>query len=415
MSIAIQEKEAVLSLIKYFSPHWQIIDCGSNKLNWSEVLMEHRDGSTEAGKYTIHSIEPNDKLRSYQQVKYDYNDNIKYYPYAAYNKSGHEIDFWYWENKNNGLSSIINNHKWEDELGEFRLHKKVKSITIDDVAHFLDEVDIVKIDVEGAEKFVVEGCEELMRTRKVKFIQVEYSPHYQFANTRFGEIIEFVEKFGYRVWSWNGKYFNKIEVDSFVEDYRLENFIISYLEIGQYHYTQLWNNEFKKNTEFLKGKVNLALEIGCFEGLSSNYICNELLSKEAGSRLICVDPLIDGVYLPQHKDNFIFEGQYERFIRNTKGQPIELIRKTSDEAFKSDLLPYLFDMAYVDGDHRGPSVYRDGVNCFNQLRIGGTLIFDDYEQSQDTKDGVNGFITKGGDRIEIVSMGYQVIVRKLAE
>ena len=104
MSIPVQEKESILSLIKYFAPHWIIIDCGSNKLQWSEALMEYRDSSTEAGKYTVYSIEPNERLRIYQQVRHDYNDQIRYIPYAAYNKSGERVNFYYWENRNCGLS-----------------------------------------------------------------------------------------------------------------------------------------------------------------------------------------------------------------------------------------------------------------------------------------------------------------------
>lgn len=424
MSIATQEKESILSLIKYFSPHWQIVDVGSNKLAWSEVLMEHRDSSTEAGKYTIHSIEPNDKLRAYQQVKHDYNDNISYYPHVAYNKSGQEIDFWYWENRNNGLSSILNNHRWEDELGEFRLHKKVRSITIDDITHFLDHVDIIKIDVEGAEKIVLEGCKQLLIEKKVKFIQIEYSEHYRIIDAKFTDIINYAEQFGYLTWEWRGDRFYQINKESFIEDYRLENFILTYKNISKrsrdyinFNYTQLWNNEFKKNTEFLKGKVNFALEIGSFEGLTANYICDELLNKTEGigSRMICVDPLIDGVYLEGHKDNYIFQGQYERFLNNTKDQPIELIRKTSDEAFAQDLDKYRFDFIYIDGDHRRNSVYHDGVNAFRVLRKGGYILFDDYGQSEETKEGVDAFIKKGMDdgKIEVVSIDYQVLIKRI--
>lgn len=418
MSIATEERGSILSLIKYFSPCWQIIDVGSNKLDWSEALMEYRDGSTEAGKYIIHSIEPNDKLRSYQQVKYDYNDNIRYYPYAAYNKSGQELDFWYWENKNNGLSSIFNNPRWEDELGEFRNHKKVKSIMIDDIAHFLKYVDIVKIDVEGAERVVLEGCEGLMREKKVKFIQVEYSEHYKLNNYKFKDIIEYVEQFGYSTWSWDGTSWNKINKEKFIEDYRLENFILTYKDISKgsrdyinFQYTQLWNSEFVKNTEFLKGKVKFALEIGCFEGLTSNYICDNLLIKNGKTRMICVDPLIDGIYLENHKDNYIFKGQYERFLNNTKDQPIELQRLTSKEAFPS-LQSYKFDFIYVDGDHTEEGVYFDASSYVNLLRIGGHMLFDDYGQSEETKRGVDRFLEQKKSNIEVLVKDYQVLIRK---
>lgn len=422
MSIAIQEKESILSLIEYFSPHWTIIDCGSNKGDWFDALINYRDSSTEAGKYTVYSIEPNDKLRSYQQVKYDYNDNIKYISEAAYEKSDLRLDFYFWENKNNGLSSLLNNKKWEEELGQFRKHKIVHTLALDDL-EVEGEIDIIKIDVEGAEQLVLKGCERLLKEKKVKFIQVEYSEHYKIIGAKFTDIIEYVEQFGYSVWSWDGKYWNKIKKEEFVENYGLENFILTYKNIGKgsrdyinLDYTQLWNSEFVKNTEFLKGKINLALEIGSFEGLTTNYICDELLDKGEGkgSRVICVDPLIDGVYLEGHKDNFILDGQYERFIRNTKDQPVELLRMRSEEAWPL-LANYWFDLIYIDGDHREQPVYNDGVNAFKRLRVGGILVFDDYEQAEETKRGVDGFIQKGKEfgKIEVVSMGYQVVVKKI--
>ncbi len=411
MSIGTQEQQAVLSLIKYFSDCWNIIDVGSNKLNWSEILINHRDGSTEAGKYTIHSIEPNDKLRSYQQVRYDYNDNIKYYPYAAYHTSGLELDFYHWENKNNGLSSLLNNHRWEDEVGEFRKIKKVKTITLTDI--FVEkEIDIIKIDVEGVEWHVLQGSKELLQSKRVKFIQIEYSEHYQLTGSTFKQIIDFVNQFGYNAWQWDGQYFQKLSSETFVEDYRLENFIITYIEIGRYHYTQLWNSEFIKNTKNLP-KFTTVLEIGCFEGLTTNYICDHLLEKDG--RVICVDPLTDE-YLPGHKDNAMFVGQYERFIKNTKNQPVELIRKTSKEAFAKELLPYAFDFVFIDGDHTQVMVYFDGCYAYLHCKIGGYILFDDYGQSEETRKGIDRFIEEHlkWNMIEVVIKEYQVLIKKIA-
>ena len=121
-------------------------------------------------------------------------------------------------------------------------------------------------------------------------------------------------------------------------------------------FTQDWNREFKENTKGIK--VDFALEIGCFEGLTTNYICDNLLSKEG--RIICIDPLPDDHNtLPFGEDNKIFEGQYDRFVRNTRGRPVELIRKKSDEAFDRNFRDYRFGLIYIDGDHREDAAARD--------------------------------------------------------
>jgi len=69
MSVSKIEEKALLELTQYFGPHWEVIDCGTNKGLWSDILINHRDGSTEAGKYIFHMIEPNDALRTFLEIK----------------------------------------------------------------------------------------------------------------------------------------------------------------------------------------------------------------------------------------------------------------------------------------------------------------------------------------------------------
>jgi len=105
-------------------------------------------------------------------------------------------------------------------------------------------------------------------------------------------------------------------------------------------YTHNWNAEFINNTNKLGiNNILLALEIGSFEGLTSNYIIDNLLDPING-KLICVDPLLDD-YITTDKNEIdiinnntvhkYFNGQYGRFINNTNhnSSKIELYRSTS--------------------------------------------------------------------------------------
>jgi len=83
----------------------------------------------------------------------------------------------------------------------------------------------------------------------------------------------------------------------------------------QKHYTQDWSHQFIMNTKGL-GKFDLAMEIGCFEGRTSNYIVDNLLTENG--KLICIDPLADG-NTPTIPMQPVFKNQYERFIHNTHG------------------------------------------------------------------------------------------------
>ena len=163
-------------------------------------------------------------------------------------------------------------------------------------------------------------------------------------------------------------------------------------------------------------KVDFALEVGCFEGLTTCYICDFMLNP--GGRIVCVDPLEDE-YLTEAVDDQakamndeykIFNGQYDRFIRNTKGKPVELIRKPSSKALP-EMHAYRFDFIYIDGDHREKAVYEDAVNCWAILKAGGHMLFDDYGW-ESTKKGVNKFLKEYRSKLDIVVNDYQLMIRK---
>jgi FkbM family methyltransferase len=407
MSISNSEHDALLYLTKFFADRWTIIDVGSNKGEWSDVLMRARDESMHAGKYDVYLFEPNKLLLDYTRVKYDYNDRVHFVDYAAYREDFKELDFHYFTNKNSGLSSIYDNPRW-DNLP--KRHGQVLSLTIDTFVKTktMANPDIVKIDVEGAEYDVMMGLRGLMSDKRVKFIQVEYSEHYKVAGYKFKDVIDLAAANGYFAHEWDGKYFKKIT--EFVEDYRLENFVFTYLPIERYHYTQLWNNEFKKNTANFHKKFEMVLEIGCFEGLTTNYICDNLLKD--GGRMICIDPLTDE-YLPGHEDNAMFVGQYDRFMRNTEGQPVELIRKKSSEVLPL-IRDYRFGLIFVDGDHSEQAVYNDGVMAIQVCRLNGYILFDDYGWREETKAGIDRFLKEFAPWIKVITKEYQVLVKLIS-
>ena len=188
------------------------------------------------------------------------------------------------------------------------------------------------------------------------------------------------------------------------------------------NFTHNWNQEFIKNSEGIREK-NLCLEIGCFEGLTSNYIVDNILS-ESG-RLICVDPLTD-VYLNDklselddnnnNKEWIYFKDQYSRFINNVsehiESGKIELIKDLSINVFNSLLDKYKesFDFIYIDGDHRPDGVYIDAINSFKLCKSGGYILFDDYTWG-DTGKGIDKFLNEV-DGYEILLKEYQILIIK---
>lgn len=385
------ERKAALALRPYMSKDPVIVDVGSNKGDWTAILGP--------GAGEVHLFEPNIVLLHYSMVRFDDAENFYFNNLAVFSESK-ELDFFYFTNSNNGLSSVYRNQKWVD-MGLPMETGKVQAITLDD--YFIDsdcKIDFLKIDVEGADFEVLKGADNLLNTQSVKFIQVEHSDHIKLSGSSWDQLVAYMESKGYFCYDFTGTEF----VRAF-EPYTQENyyFIISF--------TQDWNGEFKKNTEFLRGKVKFALEIGAFEGMTSCYICDNLLSD---GRLICVDPLPDDISeLPFGDDNKMFDGQYERFIRNTVGKPIELIRKKSIDAY-AQLKDYRFDFIYIDGDHSHDAVLADAFNCWALLKWKGYMLFDDYGWRDETKTAIDKFLRKNEEHMQIIVKEYQVLIQKIA-
>jgi FkbM family methyltransferase len=289
MSVSKAERKAALDLFPYFNQqHPVVFDVGSNKGVWADILVHN--------VAEIHLFEPNEILLHYTMAKYDYLSNVEYWNTAISVHQG-TAQFNYFTNNNNGLSNIVGN-KWEGlpvkvkEVKVCTLDYAAAGVGIPDLSQY--DIDFLKLDIEGAEYLALQGANYLLSQQAIKFIQVEKADHIHYTGKTFQDVVDYLKSFGY--------------IPMQTED--TENVI--FMQEG---FTQDWNGQFKKNTTGLK--FNFALEIGAFEGLTSRYICDNLLNE--GGRMIVVDPLTDE-YLPGHPDNEMFVGQYERFSRNTRSR-----------------------------------------------------------------------------------------------
>ncbi len=156
------------------------------------------------------------------------------------------------------------------------------------------------------------------------------------------------------------------------------------------------------------------VEVGCFEGQGSMILCKKLCT-QSESILICIDPF-DEEYVKGSKEMSFWDnackGQYERFVQNTQGLQIKVLRGKSEEKIP-EILDNSIDFAYIDGDHRPEEVYKDAINIFSKMKIGGIILFDDYLWSVNgifTKPGIDKFISEMGNKIQIIFSSYQLAV-----
>lgn len=393
------EKDIISRLLPYFSSEPIIFDVGSNKGEWTDLILPYAS--------EVHLFEPNTIFLHYTMVKYCERTNVKYMADAVTSNDRQSVPFYYFVQENNGLSSIYDNPRWKDLP---RKTDTVTTTTLDDYCkrREVGAIDFVKVDVEGAELDVITGAWKLLKDKKIKFIQIEYSPHWQVPGYNMAHVIEFIAQFGYSLYNMRME-----RLETFEDDFREENFIIAMTD-----FAEDWNQEFIKNTGGMK--FDMVLEIGCFDGLTTKYICDNLLNP--GGRITCIDPLEDE-YLtdnlrPQdeelNKELPQFKGQYERFIKNTHGLPVDLIRKRSQDAY-GDIADLRYDLIYVDGDHREEALYNDAVKCLSLLaeRHHARILFDDYEWSDETRSALDKFLHEKRSDMRVVFKDYQLMIRVL--
>lgn len=384
------ERKAAKALFPYFSKNPVVVDVGSNKGDWAEVLA--------ANVEKIILFEPNTILRHYSQVRFRYLRNVQYMDSAVSNHIG-QTEFHYFEDEHDGLSNIIGNKNWDYLFPKMDI---VDTVTLDSFRW--PYVDFLKLDAEGAEWMILDGARKMLSEKRIKFIQVECGDHIKTTGKTFDDIVDLLRKYGYSMFYFSEELRQFCRCVEGVPKNNAEN----YYFMSDHNFSENWNLDFIENTRGMK--FDFVLEIGCFEGLTSRYICDNLLNKEG--RMIAVDPLTDE-YLPGHKDNAMFVGQYDRFTRNTKGYPVELIRKPFADAFEQ-MKHYRFGLIYVDGDHREDAVYQDAGMAFYLCLVGGYIIFDDYDgYDEGTKRGIDRWASEiPSNKMTVVKRGYQLVVQK---
>ncbi|CAN5298386.1 hypothetical protein BH24PSE2_BH24PSE2_13130 [soil metagenome] len=158
------------------------------------------------------------------------------------------------------------------------------------------------------------------------------------------------------------------------------------------------------------GKAHVRLlEVGSFEGRSAIWFLENVLTHPTAS-MTCVDP-------------FVWQGREPRFDHNIEvsglADKVTKIKARSEEILGT-LEEHSFDIAYIDGSHLAPNVMLDAMLTWMLLKPGGILLFDDYCWQPDRplherpKMAIDAFLKVLETQLEILHVGYQVIVKKSA-
>ena len=207
------DKDIFIHCLPHIGNNPTVFDIGAHKGHYTSFVKEACPSAV------VYLFEPNADLAA--TIKHDNVHNV------AVSDGVYKILFHQCGSKNDELSSVYEREVFNDlETSAI----EVPAITID---YFLEEkkieiVDFVKIDVEGAELDVLNGAIKSMTLKKIKFLQVEYGGTYLDAGIKFTDVIKFVNLVGYRVYE-KTNIWREVTIQNFVEDYRYQNFLITYL------------------------------------------------------------------------------------------------------------------------------------------------------------------------------------------
>ena len=175
-------------------------------------------------------------------------------------------------------------------------------------------------------------------------------------------------------------------------------------------------------TSFFSNRIcKSILEIGSWSGVSMIEFLN-ILPLAHGT---CIDRWEN--YTENSQIIYVQEKQIEescrRNIRKRNLQhKIRLIKGNSSDILLRQLTGEFYDMIYIDGSHTTIDVHVDLILSWEKLIIGGLMIIDDYEFTQDINEkeylvknpkyGIDIFLEKYTGKYNILHKSYRIFLEK---
>jgi FkbM family methyltransferase len=114
-----------------------------------------------------------------------------------------------WSECDSGLSSLYKRKVFNDKYKQ----SMIPCLTLDKLCCDLniDYIDYLKIDTEGEEFPILKGSSDLLKNKKIKYIQLEYGGTYDDANYNNLDVINFLKSYNYELIFTTVNYYNSIQ------------------------------------------------------------------------------------------------------------------------------------------------------------------------------------------------------------
>jgi len=205
---------------------------------------------------------------------------------------------------------------------------------------------------------------------------------------------------------------------------------------NEYKFTETWFDHmipaWEKIFNDYKIPIQSVLEIGCYEGRATVWLCENVLNNNNINHHYDVVDTFGGSLDESGMEKTKKLLEQDNFIENNFKHNINVVAKKYNINFylykgkSQTILPSFepiekYDFIYIDASHRADDTFVDAYYAHKMLKKGGIIIFDDYgwgdpkntHQVNSPKLGVDVFNWMYNDKYQILLEGYQVGLIKI--
>lgn len=197
-----------------------VFDIGANQGAWSSLVLQNKNLSK------LFMFEPIPEL-FLQLIKTFNQPNVLVYNFAFSDKRD-KLTFYYYPTLKELSSLFRRTPDLEQNLNITPSEIQIYTTTLDEFCrvNFIDFIDFVKIDTEGAEYFVLKGAVNLLKGEKINIIQFEYGGTFIDSGTTLKGIWDLLKMYGYEMFRIvpDGLIFLRYWKDS-LENYNYSNYL----------------------------------------------------------------------------------------------------------------------------------------------------------------------------------------------
>ncbi|KAL8743196.1 MAG: hypothetical protein Q9190_004431 [Brigantiaea leucoxantha] len=150
----------------------------------------------------------------------------------------------------------------------------------------------------------------------------------------------------------------------------------------QHQWFELIRPEWEHLTASLRDRRLSVLEIGAFEGASTTWMLDNLMTHPQ-SQLIVIDTFEGGMEHRDQDQGYDLPSLETRFQSNVSkcehARKMQVMKMQSEDALLALRQSSAhFDFIYIDASHVAIDVLHDAVLCWRMLNLHGTMVFDDW-------------------------------------